>query len=142
MIRVAVEEGVCKRGGGFSFSCREIFRMFFLSLEGLYIGLDRVYITLRGNLEDLSGRRENKIGSSGENGGSGMEENRVERIRGRSVAILAVNTADTARGEFCQINNSPKARAQLASVVVLLARDVTSSKTLLLPGPVHPPPPH
>lgn len=113
--------------------------MFFLSLEGLYIGLDRVYITLRGNLKDLSGRRKNKIGSSGENGGSGMEENRVERIRGRSVAILAVNTA---RGEFCQINNPPKARAQLASVVVLLARDVTSSKTLLLPGPVHPPPPH
>lgn len=55
MIRVAVEEGVCKRGGGFSFSCWEIFRMSFLSLEGLYIGLDRVYITLRGNLEDLSG---------------------------------------------------------------------------------------
>lgn len=74
MIRVAVEEGVCKRGGGFSFSCREIFRMFFLSLEGVYIGLDRVYITLRGNLKDLSGRRKNKIGSSGENGGSGMEE--------------------------------------------------------------------
>ena len=66
----------------------------------------------------------------------------LNETRGRSVAIVAVNTADTARGEFCQINNPPKARAQLASVVVLLARDVTSSKTLLLPGPVHPPPPH
>lgn len=102
----------------------------------------------RGNLEDLSGKRFFVSRSE-----SWKERKKKEKMvewrrivlnetRGRSVAIVAVNTADTARGEFCQINNPPKARAQLASVVVLLARDVTSSKTLLLPGPVHPPPPH
>lgn len=97
-----------------------------------------IYLT---KIKDPSGKKDFFVSRWWRERIHGMEENRVERIRGRSVAILAVN-ADTARGELCQINNPPKARAQLASVVVLLARDVTSSKTLLLPGPVHPPPPH